>query len=167
MEPNYQAIDEGNRERALALIRERWYTTEMALRGEIVDLSNAEGLIATDASGALVGLLTYRRLGDACEILSLDSLREREGIGSALIERLAALARERGRKRVVLITTNDNLNALRFYQKRGFAMARLYRGALAQSRRLKPEIPLIGEYGIPLRDEIEMERTLDSAKGEP
>ncbi|MGW8250920.1 MAG: GNAT family N-acetyltransferase, partial [Anaerolineales bacterium] len=56
-----------------------------------------------------------------------------------------------------LITTNDNLPALRFYQKRGFHLVALYPNALAESRRLKPEIPFKGLDGIPLRDEIELE----------
>lgn len=56
-----------------------------------------------------------------------------------------------------MITTNDNINAIRFYQKRGFDMAGFFRNALDVSRRLKPEIPLIGENSIPLRHEIEFE----------
>jgi hypothetical protein len=56
-----------------------------------------------------------------------------------------------------LITTNDNVAALRFYQKRGFTLAALHKNALEQSRRLKPQIPLLGLDGIPLRDEIELE----------
>lgn len=59
---------------------------------------------------------------------------------------------------VVLITTNDNINAIRFYQKRGFDMAHLFHNALDVSRKLKPEIPLIGENSIPLQHEIEFER---------
>ena len=60
-----------------------------------------------------------------------------------------------------MITTNDNLNALRFYQKRGFVLAALYPNALVQSRKLKPEIPETGIGGLPLRDEIELEMKLD------
>jgi hypothetical protein len=61
-----------------------------------------------------------------------------------------------------LITTNDNLDALRFYQKRGFRIAGVRPNALDLSRRIKPEIPLVGEDGIPLRDEIELEMALGS-----
>lgn len=57
-------------------------------------------------------------------------------------------------------SSNDNLNALRFYQKYGFTLVALYPNALAQSRKLKPQIPLIGNDGIPLRDEIELELDL-------
>jgi hypothetical protein len=53
------------------------------------------------------------------------------------------------------------MNALRFYQKRGFVLVALHRNALELSRKLKPEISLIGNAGIPLRDEIELEIMLD------
>ena len=61
----------------------------------------------------------------------------------------------------VLTTTNDNLNALRFYQKRGLVLVTVHRNALTRSRQLKPQIPLIGNDGIPLRDEIELEMILE------
>lgn len=95
-----------------------------------------------------------------CEIVSLDSLRENQGIGTALLTQVLAQARQRGCAKAVLITTNDNLRAMGFYQKRGFDMVALYRNALDVSRRLKPEIPAIGENCIPLRHEIEFEKEL-------
>ncbi|HEX7715028.1 MAG TPA: GNAT family N-acetyltransferase, partial [Bacillota bacterium] len=63
-------------------------------------------------------------------------------------------------QRLWLITTNDNLAAIRFYQLRGFVLVALHRDAIAQSRKLKPEIPLRGIDGIPIRDEIELEVVL-------
>jgi hypothetical protein len=74
---------------------------------------------------------------------------------------VVAAARAAGRTRVWLITTNDNLDALRFYQRRGFTLAALHRGAVARSRRLKPTIPEVGAHGIPIRDELELERRLE------
>lgn len=65
-------------------------------------------------------------------------------------------AKEIGVEKIRLITTNDNLPALRFYQKRGFDMVHIYRNALEQARKIKPEIPLIGMDGIPLKHEIEL-----------
>jgi hypothetical protein len=59
---------------------------------------------------------------------------------------------------VWLVTTNDNLDALRFYQRRGFRLAKLRRGAVDAARsRLKPTIPEVGSFGIPIRDEIVLE----------
>jgi hypothetical protein len=53
------------------------------------------------------------------------------------------------------------VDALRFYQRRGFRLVALHPGAVDDSRRrLKPEIPELGEYGIPIRDELVLEREL-------
>jgi GNAT superfamily N-acetyltransferase len=117
------------------------------------------GFIATHYSKP-VGLVTYRIDGNECEIVTMNSLLEGIGIGSALIAAVKNVAAEAGCKRLWLITTNDNTAALRFWQKRGFLLVAVHRNALEQSRRLKPEIPLIGNDGIPLRDEIELELIL-------
>jgi GNAT superfamily N-acetyltransferase len=92
-----------------------------------------------------------------CEITSLDSLVEGIGIGTTLIESVKEVAKANKCRKVWLITTNDNLHALGFYQKRGFVIANIYANAIAESRKLKPEIPEIGNDGIVIRDEIEME----------
>ena len=59
-----------------------------------------------------------------------------------------------------MITTNDNLNALRFYQKRGFELVAVHPHAVDEARRIKLEIPMLGEDEIPIRDEIELEMLL-------
>ena len=94
------------------------------------------------------------------EILSLDSLQEHKGIGTSLLNAAIEEARNRGLERIMLITTNDNLPALRFYQKRGFDLVRIHRNMVEQARKIKPEIPLIGMDGIPLKHEIELEMIL-------
>ena len=154
-----QKVSDQNRERINAFIRKQWFTTEMILRGQVVDMTQAEGFFAEE-EGEIIGLITYEVSDRILEILSLDSLRPGRGLGTALIERVVQTARELGCRKIVVITTNDNLHALGFYQRRGFDMARLFRGALEVSRRLKPEIPLIGENNIPLRHEIELELVL-------
>ena len=95
-----------------------------------------------------------------CEIVTLDSEREGQGLGTKLIDAVIEEARNHNCKRVFLITTNDNLKALGFYQKRGFELVRINRGAVNESRKIKPGIPLIGMNNIPLRDEIELEIVL-------
>ena len=107
-----------------------------------------------------VGLATYRVDGPDCELVTLDAVAEGVGVGTALVEAVAAAARRSGCTRLWLITTNDNLRALRFYQRRGFRLAALHRDAIATSRRLKPSIPETGLHGIPVRDELELERRL-------
>ncbi|MBD5402675.1 GNAT family N-acetyltransferase [bacterium] len=90
----------------------------------------------------MIGLITYIVYNDILEITSLDSLRENQGIGSELVATVIHEAKERKLQKIVLITTNDNINAIRFYQKRGFDMAHLFRNAMDISRKSKPEIPL-------------------------
>ena len=147
---------------ARELLTQRWGSTRVVSRGAVHQADRLSGFIAS-LDGKPAGLATYHVAGDQCEIVSLDSLFERKGIGSALIEAVCRSARKAGCRRVWLITTNDNLPALHFYQKRGFTLAALYPNALASSRKLKPEIPLFGLDGIPLRDEIELERLLTAA----
>jgi ribosomal protein S18 acetylase RimI-like enzyme len=135
---------------------ERWGSTHVVSRGRRHDPSTLPGFVATQ-NDKPVGLITYRIESGECEIVTIDSLVEGIGIGSALIDAVRSVAHNAGCKRLWLITTNDNTPAIRFYQKRGFALAALHRDAIRESRTLKPEISLIGMDGIPIRDEIEFE----------
>ena len=152
-------IDQASRKRINAFIVQQWYTMQMVVHGESIDMDDADGYYACEGD-EIIGLITYRIAGKEMEILSLDSLQERMGIGTALLDAAVEKARETRMQRIMLITTNDNLSALRFYQKRGFDMSRLYCNALDQARKIKPEIPLIGMDGIPLKHEIELEMIL-------
>ncbi len=152
-------ITMGDRPLVNRFLTEQWGAAEMILRGERVDLSYAPGYIAWE-EGDLAGLVTLRIMDGECEILSLDSLRENRGVGTALVQKVMEAARAAGCRKVKLITTNDNIRALRFYQKRGFDMARINRNAMDVSRKLKPVIPLTGMEGIPLKHEIEFEMDL-------
>ncbi len=141
------------------LVREQWGSPLIVVRGQIFYPDQLPGYAATDGSG-VVGLVTYRIDGTLAEIITLNSLREGIGIGTALIEAVKRAATSAGCQRLILITTNDNLPALHFYQKRGFRLAALYPNAIKQSRRIKPQISLTGIDGIPIRDEIELELSL-------
>jgi N-acetylglutamate synthase-like GNAT family acetyltransferase len=141
------------------LIRELWGDSLVVGHGAVYYPHELPGFVAFQ-DGEVAGLLTYCVDGESCEIVTINSLRPASGIGTALIDAVRVAARQVGCKRLWLITTNDNLNALRFYQKRGFVLAALHRNAVEQSRKLKPAIPLIGEDGIPLRDELELEMPL-------
>jgi GNAT superfamily N-acetyltransferase len=116
--------------------------------------------VAVAADGQLLGMLTYVPGQDQqCEILTLHAHEQWHGAGTALIEAVGQLARRQGCTRLWVITTNDNVDALRFYQRRGFCLVKVHRGAVDRSRAtLKPEIPAAGAYQIPLRDEIELEK---------
>lgn len=130
-----------------------------ARRGETLNSLDLPGLVAEDG-GRQVGLLFYRLDGEDCELFALLAADPGAGIGTALVD--ALVARAAGRRRIWVVTTNDNLRALRFYQRRGFSLCALRPGAVDDARRrLKPGISLTGYDGIPLRDELELERLLD------
>jgi len=122
------------------------------------------GFVVTDA-GDPVGLLTYTIDGAACEIVTIDAVIEGNGIGSLLIGSVQDVARAAGCSRLWLVTTNDNVRALGFYRARGFDVVTVREGAIAASRTLKPSIPLVNEAGVPIQDEIEMERRLPPGRG--
>jgi len=143
----------------LRLLQENWGSAVMVTRGKIHRADELPGFIAI-YTGKPAGLIIYEVVGDRCEITSLNSLVEGRGIGSALVEAVKDTALKAGCRRLWLITTNDNTAALRFWQKRGFKLVAVYPDAVEQSRRIKPEIPLTGNDGIPIRDEIELEMTL-------
>jgi len=136
-----------------------WGASKLVSRGKIYEGTRLPGFIAM-IDQEPVGLVTYKIVQNQCEIITLNSLKENLGIGGALITEVIQMAKKEKFRRVWLITTNDNLHALGFYQKRGFTIAELYPNAIQKSRQLKPEIPLIGENGIPLRDELELEINL-------
>jgi len=141
------------------ILSSSWGSTRVISRGKVYDASNLPGFVAyVDQEPA--GLCTYQIVQNQCEIISLNSLKENMGIGSALIAEVTKEAREQKCRRVWLITTNENLRAIGFYQKRGFVLAQLYPNAIKKSRQLKPEIPLMGQNNIPIRDELEMELIL-------
>jgi len=105
-----------------------------------------------------VGLLTYRIEDPECEIVTLDSTAEGEGIGTALINAVKETAKAKACRGLQPITTNDNLHAaLWFYQKRRFHLIGLYPNAIEPSRKVKPQISMKAANGIPVRDELELE----------
>jgi ribosomal protein S18 acetylase RimI-like enzyme len=128
----------------------------MAAHGVVYEPATLDGFVAEDPdTGELLGLLTYHLTEDACEIVTIDALVERRGVGTALLEAAAAL----GRERLWVVTTNDNASALDWYQRRGFRVVAVHEGAVDRARRsLKPEIPRSAPDGTPIRDEIELER---------
>jgi GNAT superfamily N-acetyltransferase len=138
----------------------RHNSLRVARLGELVHSLVHPAFVVETAGGQLLGMLTYvpGRDWQQCEILTLHAGRQWHGAGTALIEAVGQLARRQGCTGLGVITTNDNVDALRFYQRRGFCLVRVHRGAVDRSRAsLKPEIPPVGAYGIPMRDEIEFE----------
>jgi GNAT superfamily N-acetyltransferase len=150
----------GDAEAVTRIVRESWGSTLVVSRGEAHEVGGLPALVAVDRE-QIVGLATLRPDGDGCELLTLDAVVRNRGIGSALLEAAADWARARGCRRLWLITTNDNLDAIRFYQRRGWRLVAVHPGGADRARELKPSIPEVGEYGIPIHDELEFELVLD------
>jgi GNAT superfamily N-acetyltransferase len=141
------------------LLADRWGPQGLVVaHGELIDPRALPAFIA----GKREGLATFRIAADRsfAELVTLDALAPGRGVGTALVEALCAYLRGEGVRLLRLTTTNDNLDALRFYQRRGFRIVAVRPGDADAARRLKPSIPTIGAYGIPLRDEIELERSI-------
>jgi ribosomal protein S18 acetylase RimI-like enzyme len=142
------------------LIRERWGDEIVVGRGRVWRPAELRGFAAFEGESC-AGLVTYELDGEACEIVTIDALGEGEGIGSALLAAVVEAARGSGCDRVRLLTTNNNVRALAFYQKRGFRLVGLVPGAIDEERKLKPSIPEVDSAGLPIRDELHLELPLE------
>lgn len=156
---NIRPVGPGDRDWVADFITQRWGAEFIAAHYEVYHCKDLPGFLALKDEDR-IGLLTYTISGTDCEVVSLDSVSSRMGVGTALMDAVKKAAVEAGCKRLWLVTTNDNMNALRFYQKRGFVLVKINRNSLEFARGLKP-VPLVGNDGIPLRDEIELEMILD------
>lgn len=129
-------------------------------RGRLTeDAAKLPGFLA-ERGGSRVGYALVRIERQELEVVALQALSRREGIGTALLAAVADEARQAGCRRAWLITTNDNLDAVRFYQRRGWDLTALHRDAITAGRHLKPELPEVGDYGLPIRHELEFELLL-------
>ncbi len=156
-----RVVDE-ERPAVARLLADRWGSTQIVSRGLVHDAESAEMLVAV-RDGEIVGTATFVVGGDEAELLTLDALEEGAGVGGALLDEVARSAAGARALRLVLSTTNDNLRALGFYQRRGFRLVELFPGAVDRARKHKPSIPLVGDSGIPVRDELLLVRDLGTA----
>lgn len=141
-------------------LTERWGAAVVASTSGLHDAAQLDGLVA-ELEGERVGLLSYRIVDDECEAVTVDAYESGRGIGTALLQAVVELARSRGCQRVWVLTTNDNLPALRFYQRSGWDFVRLHHGAVDEWRRtVKPQIPERGLDGIPIAHALELELRL-------
>ena len=160
MNRSVRALTDSDRGWVETVFRDHWGAEFVVSRGVCHYARALSGFVCIDEHGTRVGVATYRIDNQECELVSLNAFSKNAGIGTQLVEAVRQAARSSGCTRFWLITTNDNLDAIRFYQRRGFAMVAVHANALEISRRLKPSIPEIGQFGIPLRDEVEFEMRL-------
>ncbi|MGH8081843.1 MAG: GNAT family N-acetyltransferase [Lysobacter sp.] len=178
--PTARAIESSDRDSIRRFLLRRWGSATIMLDGRAIDAAALPGFIAygeaathdteqrengantnePTSSRAIVGLATLLDDAEQSEIVTLDATVPRSGLGTVLVELAAQRARALGLRQLLTRTTNDNLDALRFYQRRGFRLHRLVAGAIDLERTADPAIPLLGRHGIPLRDEISLLRSL-------
>ncbi len=135
-------------------IADEWAGPDIVTKGVLHDTSESDGFISIQ-DGELTGYILYNIHDRQCEILVLQSIIENCGIGSALINAVIDFAKRKRCKRVWLVTTNDNIHAIRYYQRFGFELDAVHINALDESRKLKPSIPLLGIDEIPIKHEFE------------
>lgn len=143
----------------LATLRRHWIFPTVWSRDVPFHADGLPGFVAW-LGGERVGLLTYSPGERECEVITLSSDCENIGIGAALLEAAVSEARRLGCDRAFLTTSNDNLRAIGFYQRRGWRIVAVYPGAIDRSRAREKAIPLIGASGIESHDELELELRL-------
>ena len=141
-----------------ALVEEEWGGPLLIADGRTFDARVLPGLIVGEREG--LALYEAAGAGVLAELVLLHALALGQGLGTALVEALVALLARQGARELWLTTTNDNLEALRFYQRRGFRLMEVRPRAIEAVRLLKPGIPLVGEFGIAIRDELRLMRPL-------
>lgn len=149
-----RSLESSDRDWSDALVAQHFGSSRVVTCGRLHDAATLPGLMALN-DGVPIGLLLYRIEADQCELVVLVSERPREGVATALVRALVNRLRECGCTRAWLVTTNDNLGAQSFYESLGWRLVAVHRGAVTRARELKPEIPALGENGVPIEDELE------------
>lgn len=152
-------VDERFQNQVDELIRVEWSGPLIISKGKVIDTSKNPGFVAVDGE-KILGCVTYHITNNECEITTLNSFSEGQGVGAALINAVISAAKQANCRRLWLVTTNDNTHAIRFYQRFGFSLGAVHMNALNRSRELKPSIPMTGTDGIPLLHEFEFEMRL-------
>lgn len=151
-----EPITDASRSETNRLLKQEWDCPPCISRGRAIDTTHSPGFVCMEGN-EISGLVTYRIEEGSCEILTLNSFAEDQGVGSTLVKAVMETAAKAGCHRLWLVTTNDDIRAIRFYQKRGFDLVAAHINAMEEARRMKPSIPKLGMEGIPLRHELEFE----------
>jgi len=145
---------------------EHWGSNIIIVHQGIFTPDALEGFTAREGND-LLGVITFTIAGSVCEIVTINAMEQRKGIGTLLLAEVIKTAHVRGCSSIILTTTNDNMIALEFFQKRGFHLVEIRPGAVDQARFIKPEIPLTGIHDIPIHDELDLEFLLELAQMHP
>lgn len=146
--------NENLREQVNLILTEEWGNVKIVVHGEWFDLSKSKAFVCIEEN-KIVGIITYCYKDNKCEITSLVSLKEHCGIGQKLMSLVVDECRLSDMKKIFLVTTNDCIRAYKFYQQFGMELEEVRLNQLDVSRKMKPEIPSIGEDNIPLKHELQ------------
>ena len=141
---------------AVSEIIKGWGSDVLVSRGKPHKARDLEGILVYE-NEKIIGLGLYYIKNNECEIVLLETFAQNKGIGTRIIERIIEIAKENKYKKIWLVTTNSNINAIKFYQKKGFDISNIYINAMDEARKIKPEIPKMTDNGIKIKDEIEFE----------
>jgi ribosomal protein S18 acetylase RimI-like enzyme len=141
------------------LVRD-WTSTTVARRGALIEASDLPGYLAV-LNGRRTGLVLVDVRNDELEVVAISTTTRRRGVGHALMAQCVSHARHHGCRRVWLVTTNNNVAAMAFYQRFGMDLCAFHRHAVRASRVLKPTIPLRDGNDVPIEHELEFEILLD------
>ena len=150
----YRDVLSSDKEWVKEFITRHWSSNKIVVHESVYYPNRLKGFLAEDRKKK-IGLITYKIAKDGCEIVTLNSVKQNKGVGTQLVKLVLSEAKKRKCKNIWLITTNDNIKAIRFYQKLGFRLIKVYSDVVKESRKIKPEIPVVAENGIPIRDELE------------
>lgn len=142
-------LTDADRGWARAWIADAWGVPVVSPSGVYDDPAGLDGFVAEDG-GRPVGLLLHRIADGRCEVVALVVREERKGHGRALMEAARAEAQDTGCDRVWLITTDDNPNALAFYESLGMTESQRHLNFVDTVRQSKPD-------SSGYRDAIELE----------
>jgi GNAT superfamily N-acetyltransferase len=145
------------------VLTEQWGLPVVSISGVHDDPSTLPGFVADDGlptGGMPLGYLTYIVDRDQCEVLTINALVEGTGVGRALMDAARTAAVNAGCRRLWLMTTNENIRAIAFYQRWGMDLAALHRNFADTVRAAKPGVDTSGRDGIPFRHALEFELLL-------
>jgi GNAT superfamily N-acetyltransferase len=157
---NVRPVTTADREWIADVITSAFGSVQIVSHGELIEDASLLDGFAVEHDGRPIGCALVNVVGDAAELVALVTTYRGAGAGTALLEAVVERARSEGWSRLWLITSNDNTDAMRMYQRAGWDWVDFRRDAITRAREIKPEIPLTGNHGIPIRHEIEFEAPL-------
>jgi GNAT superfamily N-acetyltransferase len=135
-------------------------STRVVSRGRVHEDTELLDGFVVEVDGRAIGCALWEEIDGDAELVVLVTTYRGAGAGGALLDAVVEYGRAHGWTRLWLVTTNDNTDAIRIYERAGWDWVAFHRDAVTKARALKPELPELGNHGIPIRHEIEFEYPL-------